>query len=612
MAGRPILLWLLQRSPQMGLDKLYVGDGMPLCADLPPRHFLKKGATYRLLGSSSNPRLLSEPDSWATNPGIQRLRLSSTSALYKKLCNSASPGGPCRYPSKMVLGAALPCTSVECDIESPQVLEVTPGLYYEYSRVPCVQQAFYSDGRALREKDSIGSCANPRVQTGAVACCSISANVADIVYQKFSGERLTYAAATLRCTANGLRICPRPNLSLCSTCQEVDPDVGYWTSKPCGLKIKIDLEGNVGIVHSLLDPFATIGNVHPWVREDTKTFFRVDWANSSSIDDVLADYATKCTQLGCARDFSDNLCLCPVNVVETQVFSGPPSRQDVLSGLYIGAFSPTYSTNLFATDLGGGVLMHSTSGQLSKDSIFEVVDDNGITQLRKNIKSDVVVGSNPSVELSFRNPSHFMSLTYPDLRDAQYETDAGLDHYFVSDFHDATRTRLLVFHSCIQSSSLQYHANTAPFLAMRFAQRFGISNPSPRYVDAIATAFRRGTYTDAATGTIFGSGKYGDLAALVAAVLLDREARSVVLDIDPAHGSMLEPFLKLVRVMRSLDFASDPDRPFVHFFVDLQNRIGQQPHTLPNVFSYFLPEYAPAGTELPLFVLMALMSWKKN
>merc|ERR1719352_1587231 len=120
-----------------------------------------------------------------------------------------------------------------------------------------------------------------------------------------------------------------------------------------------------------------------------------------------------------------------------------------------------------------------------------------------------------------------MSLADPNIRDAQYETDAALEHYF-------------------------YHPNTAPFLAIRLAQRFGNSNPSPRYIKTISAAFRTGVYDTA--GTPIGSGEYGDMKATIAAVLLDRESQDPVLDADPMHGSLLEPFLKIVRLMRSLEF----------------------------------------------------------
>jgi uncharacterized protein (DUF1800 family) len=66
-------------------------------------------------------------------------------------------------------------------------------------------------------------------------------------------------------------------------------------------------------------------------------------------------------------------------------------------------------------------------------------------------------------------------------------------------------------------------------LYIRLAQRFGISNPSPTYVAAIATAFTTGMYDS------FGSGTYGCLKATVAAVLLHREALDTTLDADPAQ-----------------------------------------------------------------------------
>jgi hypothetical protein len=48
---------------------------------------------------------------------------------------------------------------------------------------------------------------------------------------------------------------------------------------------------------------------------------------------------------------------------------------------------------------------------------------------------------------------------------------------------------------------------------------------------------------------------------MVAALLLDWESRSLVLDKDPAHGSILEPVGKFVRVLRSLEFEADLNDP---------------------------------------------------
>ena len=62
----------------------------------------------------------------------------------------------------------------------------------------------------------------------------------------------------------------------------------------------------------------------------------------------------------------------------------------------------------------------------------------------------------------------------------------------------------------------------------------------------MATAYKTGTFGQ------FGSGKYGDLGAMVAAILLDNESRSVVLDTDQTHGHLREPLVKVISAFRSM------------------------------------------------------------
>ena len=109
------------------------------------------------------------------------------------------------------------------------------------------------------------------------------------------------------------------------------------------------------------------------------------------------------------------------------------------------------------------------------------------------------------------------------LRDAYYEMDAVIDH-------------------------LAYHDNTPPFTSKNLIQHFGISNPSPRYIETVATAFRTGSYVFKQAGSpnmSFGGNKWGDLSAVAAAILLDREARDAVVESDPVHGSVKEPMARL-------------------------------------------------------------------
>ena len=71
---------------------------------------------------------------------------------------------------------------------------------------------------------------------------------------------------------------------------------------------------------------------------------------------------------------------------------------------------------------------------------------------------------------------------------------------------------------------------------------------------------------------------------MFAAILLDDEARAVVLDADPSFGSLKEPILKLFAFMRAMEFTMNERRPTLRM-VDLVNTIGQEPFRTPNVFS---------------------------
>ena len=134
------------------------------------------------------------------------------------------------------------------------------------------------------------------------------------------------------------------------------------------------------------------------------------------------------------------------------------------------------------------------------------------------------------------------------------------------------------------------HSNTAPFISHKLIQRLVTANPSPRYIKAVVTAFRTGEYAPA--GRKF-SGKYGDLGAAVAAVVLDREARATTLDADPAHGKLREPLLKLLHMFRAMEYNATNGREIA--FLDLVDDIGMAPFESPTVFNFYLPDYQPAG-----------------
>jgi uncharacterized protein (DUF1501 family) len=388
-------------------------------------------------------------------------------------------------------------------------------------------------------------------------------------FQKYWGERIRYTKAKERCSQALCNRWPRPE---CST--DADPKIGtyclssqqFWTDTSCTLRAKIYGDGTVGIVHSP-------NNIEPEsisrsVQNETKTFFRVDWSSGNDVDRITS----KCKQISTCFVSIDDICICNVKVNESQVYfdwNEIKIDQDVLMSLRIGAFDPMSVRSDWEIKSINGIKIFSIGGKLTPSTIFEVTDNNGVRQLRKNIKSMVqVVGTSAS----FRNPVHFISLSDAEVHQAQDETDAAIDHYF-------------------------YHPNTAPFLALRFAQRFGISNPSPGFISRIALAFKTGFYTfDSGDNPItYGSGEYGDLGAAIACLLLDREARVTLLDADPFQGSFKEPIVKLLGLMRALRFELSHDAGFVDFAFDVDRKIGQMAHAFPSVFSFFLPDYQPSG-----------------
>ena len=274
-------------SPKLGLDQKYVGDGIPLCVDLPDNHFLKKGATYILLGSLPVPRYHNDPVEWAADDAVKRLSLSNDSGLYRRLCNAEMDGGNCRYQAKIVLEEEFACSGIECKVDDPRILEVESGIYYEYLRPPCSYQTFYGEGKTLRSRFDVYACGDPRTEAGAVGCCSSESNRFWENFALFDGERVTFDKARSRCQERGLDLCFKPQYQCSVAC---DREIDFWSTAPCSLFVKLAVDGTVALVHSVTpDLEAGKKNIIDWVGEETKTFFRVVWSEGASPSGQLSD-----------------------------------------------------------------------------------------------------------------------------------------------------------------------------------------------------------------------------------------------------------------------------------------------------------------------------------
>ncbi len=130
--------------------------------------------------------------------------------------------------------------------------------------------------------------------------------------------------------------------------------------------------------------------------------------------------------------------------------------------------------------------------------------------------------------------------------------------------------------------TLHAHPNVGPFIGRQLIQRLVTSNPSAKYVAAVSAAFNDN-----------GSGARGDLKAVVKAVLMNPEARSV----SSTSGKLREPVLRLSAFLRAFPFKSDTGIYRVGNTDNGGTQLGQTPMRSPSVFNFFRPGYVPPGTE---------------
>ena len=87
-----------------------------------------------------------------------------------------------------------------------------------------------------------------------------------------------------------------------------------------------------------------------------------------------------------------------------------------------------------------------------------------------------------------------------------------------------------------------FHPNVGPFIGKQLIQRLVTSNPSPQYVERVARKFNDN-----------GSGVRGDMKAVVRAILLDNEARSLLIAGQPSFGKLTEPVIRFVQFHRAFN-----------------------------------------------------------
>jgi len=551
--------------PKPDLDGNFLGDGYPLCSDLPTRGFLSQGAKYEFIGYKYD--------------GSDVLVVNQESDLYGALCTGS---GACTFSLSVELERTLACHVDECKINMPKVVKVATG-YYEYVPPMCVHLFFYSDGRVVAEggrrftSQNQRKCLNPRTLGAGTSCCGGCSNSAtrsmkrkkntceiadaewlkqrcnlrsswrqskycqlacwqnDVGYTgdncsagafreeqicRFPGERLAFADAEALCASRGLSVCEKRTSAIGCGYESMH----VWTPSPCSHTIEVHAEGKVS---------AQTDN------DAKQNSFTVQWHNDN-VPNINA-----CPS-GC--NATSDGCLCAMQVESRPVFTHVPRKAELHLRLKIGALPPTMPCSICS----GEVKAYTVGVLIDESAVFEYGG-----RFFKNSESIVHVGDSHS----FRNPPTFMIKGFPSGRAALAEVENLLDH-------------------------LVHHENTPVFIGYRLIQRFVTSNPSPSYLQDVGEAFRTGRFG----GTVY-SGSYGDLAATVAAVLLHPEARSLT-DTLENHGALREPISKIIHFLRAMDYEEGDQREIV--LKNLEDVIGQAPYESPTVFNFYYPDYQPA------------------
>jgi uncharacterized protein (DUF1800 family) len=133
------------------------------------------------------------------------------------------------------------------------------------------------------------------------------------------------------------------------------------------------------------------------------------------------------------------------------------------------------------------------------------------------------------------------------------------------------------------------HPNVGPFVAKQMIEHLVTSNPSPAYVQRVATAFDSGTFNS------YGSGKRGDMQATIAAILLDPEARrgddpSTVVVTD---GKLREPAVMIASIARAFHAKTDGAG-----LAQWSASMSEDIFNASTVFNFFPPVNPIAGTTL--------------
>ena len=480
--------------PKRALDKGFIGDGYPLCADLPSKNeFLMPGATYVNTGAHSDEGEWYDRDA-ASDRGVREQFTPSntgSSQLFNTLCSRISSTEPCQFPDIIKVTNPIQCNGDECDIDFIRVVKLVDLVsnkvnYYTYQRQPCVRLTFFNEGKvtvdvkSLQESvntpsriNRVYQCANPHAKAAGATCCNSDGTVQELPYKRsgnptacnFALEFMSYNTTKNRCKALGWQVCDTVKKltwtpAFKKTCGVYQHS---WTTSTCKYEIQVRPSGYINILD--------IPRYRSEYALNNDNLMLLWWKNNAFPTVQQNSCGSGCTVSGTS-------CRCNITVVESIGFSSTtngalPTVAEIEDTLYIGAYSPSQFYNIIDsgtytlctttkcndhyTNTKVQIYLHSGSGQsFDTMTIFKLPAKlpGGKLRYLMNKVSTVHVGEN----FQFRNPPNFM----PSLGETYTYRGSG----FSSRFHviEATQEVDALLDHVFE------HPNTAPFISHRLIQ----------------------------------------------------------------------------------------------------------------------------------------------
>ncbi len=132
------------------------------------------------------------------------------------------------------------------------------------------------------------------------------------------------------------------------------------------------------------------------------------------------------------------------------------------------------------------------------------------------------------------------------------------------------------------------HPNVGPFIGYRLIQQLVKSNPTPAYVNRVASVFNND-----------GNGIRGNMEAVIRTILTDVEARDCTFINDPRSGKLLQPIERMMNLFYAFNISTPSGKYWFRDYGEVYDKLEQSYLYSPTVFNFFSPFFADSEFVAP-------------